>query len=84
MDIMKLIKEYYPDSTVEYHNAELLKTIKIVSKKNGMTIYYIIDGDKLMVLNDGMGKKYNKDDKHYQKILSMLRDITLNELGIDE
>ena len=83
MDIMKIIKEYYPNSTVEYHNTELLKTIKIVSKKNGMTIYYIIDGDKLMVLNDGMGKKYNKDYKHYQKILSMLRDITLNEIVID-
>ena len=33
MDIMKIIKEYYHNSTVEYHNAELLKTIKIVSKK---------------------------------------------------
>lgn len=84
MDIMKLIKEYYPGSTVEYHNAELLKTIKVVNKKNGMTIYYIIDGDKLMVLNDEMGKKYNKNNEHYQKILSMLRDITLNEIGIDE
>lgn len=82
MDIIKILKEYYPDTTVEYNGSAILKTLKIVNKKSGTAIYYILDDNELIVVNDGMGKKYNKNNTNYQKFKSIFREIQLNQLDI--
>lgn len=78
MDILKLIKEHYSDTKIISASFESIKTIKAI--KDGVTFYYIIDDDKLLVINDVNSKQYNRDSPHYKKFTSMFREIKLNEV----
>lgn len=78
MDILKLLKEHYSDTKITSASFESIKTIKII--KNDTTFYYIIDDDKLIVINDVNSRQYNRDSAHYKKFASMFREIKLNEV----
>ena len=80
MDLSKLLIEHYPTSGIKVGSCDVVKTIKL--SKGDINIYYIIDGDKLIVLNNEMGKSYGKNSEHYKKFTSIFREIKLNELGI--
>ena len=82
MDLLKIISEYYPTSDIKTGSCDIVKTIKL--SKGGRDTYYIIDGDKLIVLNNEGGKSYGKNNDHYKKFVSIFREVKLNELGIDE
>lgn len=78
MDILKLLQEHYLDTKITSASFESIKTIKAI--KDGVTFYYIIDDDKLIVINDVNSRQYNRDSAHYKKFTSMFREIKLNEV----
>ena len=82
MDLAEILSEHYPTSDIKVGSCDVVKTIKL--SKGDINIYYILDGDKLIVLNNEMGKSYGKNSDHYKKFTSIFREIKLNELGIDE
>ena len=82
MDLAEILSEHYPTSDIKVGACDVVKTIKL--SKGGINIYYILDDDKLIVLNNEMGKSYGKNSEHYKKFTSIFREVKLIELGIDE